>query len=107
MNLTTKFNWRLFKRDKVYIAGKVTGLYRCTVEWNFTKRKLQLQEAGHEVFCPIDVCKEHWSWFRCMTVCIFNLVFRCNKISLLHNWKHSRGAKIEYKIAKILKYKII
>jgi hypothetical protein len=91
----------------VYIAGKVTGLDEMKVRAEFMLRKLYLQEDGYEVFCPIEHCKQNWSWYRCMAVCIFNLIFRCNKISLLHNWKHSRGARIEYRIAKILNYKIV
>jgi hypothetical protein len=94
-------------RNRVYIAGKVSGLNNAYVRANFTIKKLYLQEAGYEVFCPIDVCQPHWSWIICMTICIFNLIFRCNKISLLPNWKHSRGEKIEYKIAKFLKYRLV
>jgi len=94
-------------RDRVYIAGRVSGLDETTVRSKFQIRKLYLQEQGYNVFSPVDRCKYHWNWFKCMLICIWNLVFRCNKISLLNNWQHSRGAKIEYKIARILRYKII
>ena len=95
------------RRNRVYIAGKVTGLDEMTVRATFLNRKLYLQEAGYDVFCPIDACKRGWSWYRCMAICLFNLIFRCNKISMLHNWRHSRGARIEYAIAKFLSYKIL
>ena len=106
MNINIVSNWKSY-RNRVYIAGRVTGLPEDEVRANFTLKKLYLQEAGYEVVVPIEICKPHWSWFWCMVVCVLNLVFRCNKISLLHNWQHSKGARIECKIAKFLKYKVI
>ena len=106
MNITTACNLKSY-RNRVYIAGRVTGLPEAEARIKFTAKKLWLQGLGYKVFVPVEVCKSDWSWFRCMVVCIFNLVFRCNKISLLNNWQHSRGARIECKIAKFLKYKEI
>ena len=106
MSINIVHNLKL-NRNRVYIAGRVTGLPESAVRASFTVRKLHLREVGYNVVVPVEICKQHWSWYRCMVVCIFNLIFRCNKISLLHNWQHSKGARIEYKIAKFLRYKIV
>ena len=95
------------RRNRVYIAGKVTGLSRITVYYNFEEEEKLLINSGYNILNPVKKCKSNWSYFRCMVVCIFYLIFYCNKISLLSNWQDSKGAKIEYKIAKFLNYDVI
>ena len=94
-------------RDRVYIAGKVTGMPYIPTYYKFQKREKELQDLGYSVFNPMKKCSQSWSYFRCMCVCIFNLLFRCDKISLLDDWQDSRGARIEHKIAMFYDYKKI
>ena len=92
---------------KVYIAGKVTGESPIGVYFKFDDRENKLTKQGYAVVNPVKKCKSNWSYIRCMAVCIYHLIFRCNKISLLDDWHDSRGARIECKIAMLLNYEIV
>jgi hypothetical protein len=60
-----------------------------------------------ETINPMKLCKPHWNWARCMAKTIFFLVFKAGAIVLLPDWKESKGARIEFRIAKKLKKKFI
>jgi hypothetical protein len=88
-----------------YISGKITGLNYIRTWYKFLDVEESYARKG-EVINPLKICKTYWSWFRCMLVCIWNLR-RATDIIMLPDWKESRGARIEYWIAKkILKLTI-
>lgn len=89
-------------RNKVFISGKVTGLDIDEAYKNFEEAEETLLKWGYEVVNPIKLCNADWSWIRCMIVCLWHLTW-CEKIYLLDNWHESRGARIEYKWAKLLR----
>ncbi|MBR5476676.1 MAG: DUF4406 domain-containing protein [Bacteroidaceae bacterium] len=89
------------KQIKVFISGKVSGLDRRTVLNNFITADRHLHALGYTSINPIHLCRYHWSWLRCMIVCLWHLTF-CDRIYQLSNWRDSRGARIEYKWAKFL-----
>jgi hypothetical protein len=103
--MVMRYSWNF--RDRVYIAGRVTGLEYDDYYFEFYCAEKQLEFKGYEVVNPVRFCKVHWGWKRCMTVCLFHLIFRCNKVYMLAGWEQSRGARIEYKIARMLRYKRI
>lgn len=86
---------------KMYIAGRVSG-----INYNYAKRKFNKAEKynrgkGWNVINPTKICKKEWSWLRCMIVCLWYLM-KCDAVYFLRNYKNSKGAIIEYKIAKLL-----
>lgn len=82
------------KREKVYIAGKITGLDRNTVEFNFNRWKNRLILLGYEVVSPIDIVDETTPWNEAMYICLFHLS-KCDKVLFMDNWTQSKGASIE------------
>lgn len=91
---------------RIYIGGKVSGLHYPTVYKRFARKESKLKETeGLKVYNPLRYCGERWPWWLCMVVCISILV-RCDAIFLLSGWRESRGARIEYKVARFLRLSI-
>jgi hypothetical protein len=101
-----KKNRNIKHNKRIYIAGKVSGLEYMDAYYNFIIAEEQVAQLG-EVFNPMKLCKREWTWIECMLVCIFNLIFKCNRIYLQENWKDSRGAKIELFIAILFNKKVL
>jgi hypothetical protein len=91
---------------KIYIAGKISNMPYDVAVRNFWRAEKKLSPKG-ETINPIRICKENWSWFRCMIVCIYYLIRHCDRIYLLDNWTESTGARIEVIVAIITKKKIL
>lgn len=103
------------KNNKVFISGKVSG-----TDLEETKRKFTSAERVAERYFRIEFgyypknvinptqlgLTNADSWLMCMIVCIWHLL-KCNTIFMLSDWKESRGARIEHRIAKFLRYEII
>lgn len=92
--------------DKAYISGKITGVEKyAKVEFNFAEKVLTA--AGFNVINPFKLPADHdLSWSSYMRVCIKALC-DCKHIYMLRNWKRSKGAIVEYLIARVLKIKVI
>ena len=86
------------RRNHVYIAGKVTGLDYAVAYTHFHYAEEGLK-ANHKTINPMKLCRQQWGWWRCMAVCLWNLVTKCNRIYIQDNWVSSRGAKIEVFVA--------
>jgi len=88
---------------KIYIAGKITGLAHEKVIEKFNVCSEILRERGHEPVSPIDVSpfKPSKEWRDYMIDCIGALLM-CDGIYMIGNWGQSKGARIEYQIAKEL-----
>ena len=90
---------------KVYISGSITKDpdYR----EHFRAAEEKLRNLGMKVFNPAKFeADPDKTWEDYMKRDIAELT-RCRAIYLLKGWKKSRGAKIEYKIAKELGYMVI
>lgn len=59
-----------------------------------------------EVVNPTSYGFERYSWFVAMVKCIF-ILFGCEYVFMLKDWKSSKGAKIEHFFAKFFKKQII
>lgn len=94
------------KRTKVFISGKVSGIEYYVAYQTFANADRQLSSMDYQVINPMKICKEHWSWVRCMAKCLWAIIF-CHKIHQLPGWQESRGARIEYKWAKFLGKEVI
>ena len=93
---------------RVYISGKITGLPIDQVAEKFNSHAVLLKLKGYEPVNPVDVSPYHISkqWHDYMVDDIAAL-FQCDAIYMLADWGQSRGARIEYQIAKELGLKII
>ena len=91
---------------KVFISGKISGIEYLVAYGKFCNADRKLSAMGYEVVNPMKICKKHWSWVRCMIKCLWAIYF-CDKIYQLPNWQESRGARIEYKWAKLLKKRFV
>lgn len=84
---------------RVYISGPMTGL----VDLNFpafNEAERLLREAGHEPINPARHGRgEPWQFY--MRMALLDLA-DTEGVALLDNWRHSRGARLEYKIAREL-----
>ena len=98
--------WKM-KNNKVkaFISGKVTGMPYLVAYGKFANADRVLSQMGYEVVNSTKLCKKRWSWYRCMVVCLWHLMW-CDKVFQLDNWQESRGARIEQKWAKFLGKKI-
>lgn len=91
--------------NRVFISGRVSGLREDTVRKNFSKAEKSWKNLGYDVVNPTKMCKKEWSWLRCMAVCLWNLA-KCDAVYFMSNYKNSKGAQIELKVAKMLRKKL-
>ena len=90
---------------RVYISGSITKDpdYR----EHFRAAEEKLRRLGMKVFNPAKFeADTDKSWEDYMRKDLAELT-RCRAIYLLKGWKKSRGARIEYRIAKALGYMVI
>ena len=86
---------------KCYISGKITGIPLNDARELFKKASYFVSEFG---FIPVNpmvdsVFCESKTWGDYMLEDIKILIY-CDAVFMLKNWKESRGARIEYFIAK-------
>lgn len=91
---------------KIYIAGKITGLVYEEALAMFARAEMRLAELGHEPVNPmrhngLDGDGQEHSWAEYMKRDI-PLLLGCDAIYLLANWRDSRGARLEQKLAEDL-----
>lgn len=92
--------------QKIYIAGKVTGLDTSICKANFGKPTEYLRSKGFEVINPVELIEDpKTEWNTAMKKCIAELV-HCDAVLLLDNWKESEGATFENHIAQRLDIKV-
>lgn len=93
-----------FSPKRVYIAGKVTGLDIDEYRKNFAEAvEFAKLYFGVEVVNPILLGGEEYTWQENMKFCIAELM-KCDTVVFIPGWETSRGAQLEYKIAKELGY---
>lgn len=94
------------KIQKIYIAGKVTGLPIAEVTMKFGAAQKMLEAKGHTAINPLQVVND-WQmpWKQAMKLCIKALM-ECDTIVLLEDYKESKGALIEKQIAEAFNMEI-
>lgn len=88
--------------NKIYIAGRVSGIEYEEAFLNFTKAEMYWSCKGYDVVNPTKLCNKEWGWWRCMAVCLWNL-FKCKYAYFMPNYVYSKGARIELFFAKLLR----
>lgn len=94
--------------SKIYISGKISGLNFELVKQRFGRVEYEvLNASGCKVVNPLK--KGLPKWFPWIFHMIYDIILLlgCNAIYMQRNWKDSRGAKIEHRVAKRLRYTII
>lgn len=87
--------------EKIYVAGKVTGMEEEAKEL-FALAIIRLLAAGKQPVNPMRLNHDHdGKWESYMKVCIPALC-NCDAIYMLPNWQESKGANIEHSLAEKL-----
>lgn len=93
--------------ERIYLAGKITGDADYKAKFRKATAVLESMDWNYWfIVNPTIECKEHWSWLRCMVKCLF-LLKGCKWVAMLPDWKESRGARIEHRVAQWLGKDII
>ena len=98
-------------RKRIYISGKITGLSLADARENFSNAAFTVWWNGYEPVNPMSdvylfnkIGKLPWCVYMFFDII---LLLQCSGIYMQSNWRDSRGARIEYKIAKFLNYESI
>jgi hypothetical protein len=86
-------------KKKIYICGEVTG--DPNYQKKFLKEENRLFALGYEPVNPASFILRNEEWSKAMRTAI-KAMFYCDGISLLPDWKKSKGAKIEERLARDL-----
>ncbi|MBE6294258.1 MAG: DUF4406 domain-containing protein [Bacteroidales bacterium] len=97
---------KMNNKPRIFISGKISGLNYYYAYNKFAMAEKRLEKMGYKVINPMCKCNKDWNWLRCMIVCLYHLL-RCKSFYQLDNWMYSRGARIEYRIARFFKKDII
>ncbi len=86
--------------NKVYIAGKISGLSREKVLKNFYKAHTHLIGLGFTVYNPVQFITDiSMDYENIMSICMVYLS-EADILYLLPNWRNSEGARREVAYAK-------
>lgn len=94
------------RREKIYIAGRVTGLPYDEVREKFARAETMLLNKGYNPVNPLRHVNCKASAADAMKVCI-PLLCECTAIFLLSDWIYSEGAKIEAYTARYTQKRVI
>lgn len=86
------------RKSKLFISGPISGLPYKEAAIRFNSAANMAYQVGFEPVNPILLCRPDWSWWRCMTVCLWHLLW-CDAVLFLKGWDLSRGARIEHQTA--------
>jgi len=85
---------------RIYICGKVTG--DPDYYGKFLKEENRLFSLGYEPVNPAAFISRNEEWSKAMRTAIRAMLL-CDGVSLLPDWKKSKGAKIEVRLLRELK----
>lgn len=91
------------KKEKIYIAGKVTGDPCYKMKFNAgVERLVELGWEREQIVNPAQLVPAELPWPRAMWRCL-KLMCGCEWVALLPDWRESRGARIERFVATVLR----
>jgi len=87
----------------IYIAGPMTGLPHFNFP-AFATAAIHLRAEGYKVVNPAELSGDtDKPWEHYMRISL-KAMLDCNTIYLLEGWRRSRGARIEYNLARDLNF---
>ena len=92
----------MVKEEKVYISGKITGLDLDYVNKKFNNSEEFLHSLGYDdIINPMKYSPivEDKTWEEYLIEDI-KILFECDVIYLQNDWGTSKGARLEYAVAK-------
>lgn len=84
---------------KVYISGKISGMPLDEAKKKFQESSYALLLEGHDPVNPIGTGEKTWKEYLLEDIAI---LFDCDAIYMQKDWGQSKGARIEYAVAKEL-----
>ena len=84
-------------KKRIYISGKMSG--DPDYVQKFLNAEYQLTKAEYKTMNPTRFISSSANWNRAMRVAIY-LMMKCDGVALLPDWKQSKGAKIEERLAR-------
>lgn len=92
---------------KIYISGAITNNPNYLSDFNNAQKMLKSKYPEAEIVNPIYIDhKPLSSWVDYMKADI-KAMLECDTIYILNSWKRSKGATLEYIIAKHLDFKLM
>lgn len=88
-------------RSKLFISGPISGRPYKEAAIHFNSAATLAYQIGFDPVNPIQLCRPYWSWWRCMAVCLWHLMW-CDAVLMLRGWDMSRGSRMEHRVAIIL-----
>ena len=88
---------------KIYVSGKVSGLEMNVVQQKFVYSCDMLRDLGCKVVNPLEISEfdEAKTWEAYMADDLAELL-TCDAIYMQADWGQSRGARVEYAVAREL-----
>lgn len=95
------------KRRKCYNSGKIGGLPLPVAAHKFEQADKEIRCLGYEPVNPLNNGLQYSDpWIMHMVLDIINLM-GCPVVYFQADWRESRGARIEYRVAKLLRKQMI
>jgi len=94
-------------KQKIYISGKITGLTQEEAFNSFNNAELYLKRQGFEVVNPMTIPHNHDKTWESYMKEDLKALLECTDIYMLKGWHESKGANIEYNLARELGLSII
>lgn len=91
-------------KQRIYIAGKITGVPFEEAESNFLFAAGVIEKAGHEALNPMELVDQTegrtYNEYLADALCV--MLKQADAVYFLSNWNQSKGAKIEHATATAL-----
>jgi len=95
------------RMKKIYISGPITGITLEVASSIFKDAELKLTEMSFKAVNPMSNGISPLSPWREHMRADLTLQMGCDGIMMLDNWHKSKGARLEYKVAKALNFEFI
>jgi len=95
-------------RKKIYISGQITGMDYDIAWHTFKLAENYLRDSikAYPVNPMSNGLPANASWLQHMQRDI-TLLMQCEEVYMLKGWEQSKGARIEYELAKLLGYTVL